>query len=72
MKICLISYKIYQSKCKNLPNTKRTFSKWPIVPKWRNFAKSGHSATRKTSLVRCAINDEKVFRENLESPKTRF
>ena len=31
----------------NLPNTKPTFKKWPktfkILPRWRNFAKSGHT-----------------------------
>ena len=43
-----IEFKICQSKLKILPNTKSGHSKWPkffnIVPEWRNFAKSGHTA----------------------------
>ena len=48
MKICPIALQICQNKLKILPNTKWTLSKWPkcfnIVPKWRNFAKSVHTA----------------------------
>ena len=33
---------------KSLPNTIQSFLKWPktlkLLPKWRNFAKSGHTA----------------------------
>ena len=41
------THKIYQSKFKILPSTIPTLSKWSkffiLVPKWRSFAKSGHT-----------------------------
>ena len=47
MKICPLALQICQNKLKILPNTKWTLSKWPkcfnILPKWWNFAKSGHT-----------------------------
>ena len=47
LKNCAEAYKICQSKFQIFPNTKWTLSKWPkffnIMPKWRNFAKSGHT-----------------------------
>ena len=46
-KICSIAYKICQNQLKVLPKTKCILSKWPKYyncdPKWRKFAKSGHT-----------------------------
>ena len=43
--------KICQQNFKALPDIKWTLSKWPkffnIVPKWRNFTKSGHIGSNK-------------------------
>ena len=54
MKICLKVYKICQSRFKILPNGKLTLEKLPktlkILPKWRNFAKSGHIGAPSTYL----------------------
>ena len=36
-----MAYNIYQSRFKKLPNTKPNTFK--ILPKWQNFAKSGHT-----------------------------
>ena len=73
MKICPIALQICQNKLKILPNTKWTLSKWPkcfnILPKWRNFAKSGHTLwgwkkerkkERKEELKRVAFKTFKV------------
>ena len=50
MKNCPIVYKIYQSLEQFLPNTKQTLIKLPktvkFLPKWQNFAKSGHTDVR--------------------------
>ena len=35
-----MAYKICQGRFKSMPNTKLTLKE---LPKWRNFAKSGHS-----------------------------
>ena len=47
IKICPIAKQIWQNKFKIWLNTKWTLSKWSkcfnVVPKWRNFAKSGHT-----------------------------
>ena len=50
-----MAYKICQNHQKNLPNTKWSLSKWPkfvtVVPKWWNFAKSGHTGSRSCSYL---------------------
>ena len=47
MKICPKVYKFFQSRFNILPISKWTLEKLPktlkILPKWRNFAKSGHT-----------------------------
>ena len=43
-----MAYKIFQTSFKFLPNPKYTLKilskTYKILPKWRNFAKSGHTA----------------------------
>ena len=59
------AYIICQSKFKRFPNTKWNRSKWPkflnVVPKWRNFAKSGHTVYyiryNALTLVKCTLDD---------------
>ena len=47
MKMSPMAYKIYQSSFTILPSTKYTLKilpkTWKILPKWRNFTKSGKS-----------------------------
>ena len=55
MKISPIMSQICQSKLSILPNKKVTFKNLPktckLLPKWRNFAKSGHTGGRAQSSV---------------------
>ena len=50
MKIRQIVSKFCQSRFKILPNTKQTIKILPkscyVLPKWQNFAKSGHTVIR--------------------------
>ena len=61
MKTWQIAKHFCQSKDNILPNTKKTLKKLPnsfiIVPKWRNFAKSGHTAA---SVGRQLLDNPKV------------
>ena len=47
LRICPMTYKICQSGSQRMPNTSYTVKKLPIsckiLPKWWNFAKSGHT-----------------------------
>ena len=57
-KICLITLKDSQNKLTVLQNTKWTILKWSeffnIAPKWRSFAKSGHTYHR-PSMDLCIV-----------------
>ena len=54
IKICPMVKQIRQSRLKILPNKKLTVKKLPktckILPKWLNFAKSGHSVSNQPRL----------------------
>ena len=64
-KNCPKAYKICQSTLKMFPNTKQTLSEWPklfnVVPKWQNFAKSGHPA------VRASVERRRCYRPKYDS-----
>ena len=64
-KICQITYIIYKSKLKIMPNTIWTLSKWP---KWWHFAKSGHTAPCDT----LGSNPYQMFPWDLPRKTSRF